>query len=68
MANLAALIFEVDSWPHGTFHVPAHRSELETLLEGWGEKTKALVDVSHPPPIILPFLYIYHHSLRTCKY
>ena len=46
MANLAALIFEVSSWPHSTFHVPAQYSELETLFEGWGEKTQKLIEVS----------------------
>ena len=54
MANLAGLIFEVDSWDHPTFHVPAKRSELDTLFAGWGEKTQALIEV-RPLSLFTPY-------------
>ena len=47
MANLAGLQYEVESWDYNTFHVPAKREELDILFKGWGEKTQALVEVSH---------------------
>lgn len=43
--NIVFMDYDVKSWESDKWIVPKEKAEVERLIEGWGEKAHALVDV-----------------------